>query len=690
MNISYQWLKELVPFEYDVRQLADKLTFAGIEVEAVEELGGGDWRLELEVTPNRPDCLSLLGIAREIRALAGGTITIPDITVKDAGSKVNSLATVVVEDKEGCPRYVARVVTGIKVSESPDWLKKKIESVGLRPINNVADVTNLVLYEFGHPLHAFDLAKMAGRGVVVRRARAGEAIITIDGVERKLTAEHLVIADSAKPAALAGIMGGAATEISAGTTEVLLESAYFDPGLIRRGSRSLGLKSDASYRFERGADPLALERAVDRAAKLIAELAGGTVAEGRIDVSTKKFPASWELTLEPAKADRLLGIRIPADRMVRILNDLEIKARLEGQLIKAAVPSFRGDLAREVDLIEEVARIHGYDQLPDDRAAGWNIPARARSRDAGIKRMAQAMVSQGFFEHYGLPMADPAALEKLFPGAPDKGQAVKLANPLSSELSVLRPLLLPGLLQALIHNLNNGQADVRLFEIGLAFIQTKDGSKPQERLQLAAIATGASQGGWWGRKPQPYDFFDIKGAAESLFAAVGLDDVRFEPGAGGRSYLYQERSATLAIAGAEAGAVGELDPAVSKAFDIKERAYCLELWLDPVLGPMAEKQPRYRELPRQQVLKRDLAIAVDAAVDWGTALDLIRQAGGQELERAELFDLYQGDQLGPGKKGLAFSLRYRMAQGSITEEQAGRAHQRIVDILRNKIHADIR
>ncbi|MDP2807438.1 MAG: phenylalanine--tRNA ligase subunit beta, partial [bacterium] len=477
MKISYNWLKEFIDFNWSVKELAGKLTFAGIEIEGIEELPGGpstplgdrpstdstepalsrtegiitgplgdrDWRLDLEITPNRPDCLSFLGLAREIRALNGGAIKVPPTQVSETGADVNSLAKIEVEDKQDCPRYLARVITGVKVAESPEWLKKKLESIGLRPINNVADITNLALYEFGHPLHAFDLNKLSGQKIIVRRARQGELMVTLDGDERKLTPEYLVIADAQKPAAIAGIMGGLESEISASTKNVLLESAYFDPPLIRRGSKNLGLKSDASYRFERGADPNILEQAVNRAARLISEITGGQVAKGIIDVSAKKFPAGWELKLRPEKACSLLGADIKPEKMAEILNALELKAKISGNVINVQVPSFRADLTREADLIEEIGRIYGYDNLPSEGITPWPVPGAQRPREKAVEKIVDSMVSQGFCQHYGLPLMDPSQYAKLGL-VQDGGNMVELDNPLSSDLSVLRPMLLPGLL----------------------------------------------------------------------------------------------------------------------------------------------------------------------------------------------------------------------------------------------------
>ncbi|HBE73527.1 MAG TPA: phenylalanine--tRNA ligase subunit beta [candidate division Zixibacteria bacterium] len=708
MKISYKWLRELIPFDMDVSQLADRLTYAGVEVEAVEELdgpstpstelgtgplgdrpstplGASDWRLELEVTPNRPDCLSLLGIAREIRALCGGEIVQPDCLVSEAGADANSLAKIIVEDKEGCPRYVARVITGVKVAESPEWLRDKIESVGLRPINNVADVTNLVLYELGHPLHAFDLDRLADRTIVVRRAKAGEPLTTLDGVERKLSPEHLVIADAKRPVALAGIMGGADSEISGSTRNVLLESAYFDPRLIRRGGRALGLKSDASYRFERGADPLALERTADRAARLIAEVAGGQVAKGRIDVSARKFPESWQVELRPERAEKLLGIRIPVERMLEILRALEIGAIRTGDKITATVPSFRRDLEREVDLIEEIARVHGYDKLPDDHAPVWSVPARTRPKDQNLRAVSQAMAGLGFSEHYGLPMSDPERLQNLFP----KSEPVRLANPMSSELSVLRPSLLPGLLEALAFNRNNGTADVRLFEAGLVYLG-KGEQPPEEKPMLGAVAIGNSSPVSWDRNPRVYDFFDLKGDLESLMAALGLEAETSKADGGAPSWPYRGRAAAVVLGRRTIGYAGELDPGAAAALGIEGRACCLEVGLAPVLEAMEAGRGRYAGIPRHQAVRRDLAVSVAEGTDYGAVKSAIMEAGRPELESAELFDLYRGEQAGPGRKSLAIALRYRPADRPAADLQAAQAQQRIVVILGKRFGAEIR
>ena len=687
MKITYNWLKEFIDFDWTVKELSDKLTFSGIEVEAVEPLSGGDHLLDLEITPNRPDCLSLLGIAREIRALAGGKIDPPDCAVVEEGEPIGKLAKLAIEDGQGCPRYLARVITGIIVAESPGWLKEKIEKIGLRSINNVADVTNLVMYELGHPLHAFDYDKLADHAIVVRRAKPDENFTTLDGVERKLSVDNLVIADAKRPVALAGIMGGLESEISDNTKNVLLESAYFEPNLIRKGSQALGLRTDASYRFERGADPLILKKAADRAAKLIAELAGGQVAAGVLDVAKTEFPEYRRLTLRPEKASSLLGMDIPVQRMVEILNALELKAKISGEIIEVQIPSFRGDIEREVDLIEEVGRIYGYDNLPGDKIEPWAVPAVKRPKDIFLAQLSRAMSGLGFSEHYGLTLIDPASLDILdlspvFPSKP----AVELVNPISSDLAVLRTILLPDLLDAARRNLNNGISNVRLYEAGLIFSPQKPA--PREALHLAAVFCGQSAGPSWDIKPRPVDFFDIKGAVQFLFEALGLGKAEFVPGK--ISSLHPGRSAVVKYPEKTIGCCGELEPSAAEKMDVTDRVYYLELDIDSLAEIWRQRQPQYQELPKYPSIKRDLAMEISQDINSQRVTDLIKDLAGKELESVTLFDLYQGQQIEQGKKSMAFSLVYRASDRTLTDAEVSAIHQKVMEGMKKKLQANIR
>lgn len=687
MKITYNWLKEFIDFNWTVKELADKLTFSGIEVEAIEALADGDHMLDLEITPNRPDCLSLLGIARDIKALAGGKIIPPDCSVAESGEAVEKLAKLSVEDGQGCPRYLARVITGVKVAESPGWLKEKIEKIGLRPINNVADVTNLVMYELGHPLHAFDYDRLAGHAIIIRRAKPGENFTTLDGVERKLSGDNLVIADAKRPVALAGIMGGLESEISDNTKNVFLESAYFEPNLIRKGSRALGLKTDASYRFERGADPLILDKAADRAAKLIAELSGGMVAKGVLDIVKIQFPPYRKLTLRPEKANNLLGITIPTNRMVEILNALELKAELDGKVIQVQAPSFRSDIEREADLIEEVGRIYGYDNLPGDKVEPWAVPAIKRHKEIFMAQLSRAMSGLGFSEHYGLTLIDPASLDVLdlspvFSSKP----AVELVNPISSDLAVLRTILLPGLLDAVRRNLNNGIGSVRLYEAGLVF--NPRNPAPLEAMHLAAVFCGQSAAQSWDIKPRPVDFFDIKGTVQFLFEALGLGKAELVPGE--ISSLHPGRSALVKISGKTMGCCGELEPSVAEKTGITERVYYLELDLEGLTGIWLQRQPQYQELPKYPSIKRDLTLELPSGISCQQVTGLISELAGSELESVSIFDLYEGKQIEKGRKSMAFSLVYRASDRTLTDAEVSAIHQKVTKGIKEKLQANIR
>lgn len=687
MKITYNWLKEFIDFNWTVKELSDKLTFSGIEVEAVEPLPDGDHLLELEITPNRPDCLSLLGIARDIRALAGGKIVPLDCSVKEDGDEAEKLAKLQIEDGQGCPRYLARVITGVKVAESPGWLKEKIEKIGLRTVNNVADVTNLVMYELGHPLHAFDYDRLAGHTIIVRSAKSGEDFTTLDGVERKLSAEHLVIADAKRPVALAGIMGGLESEISDNTRNVLLESAYFESNRIRKGSRLLGLKTDASYRFERGADPLVLKKAADRAAKLIVQVAGGKVAKGVLDVAKSEFPEYRNVTLRPEKACSLLGVNIPSERMLRILNDLELKAQVSDNAIEVQVPSFRADIEREVDLIEEVGRIFGYDNLPGDRLEPWAVPAIKRPKDRFLSETARVMMSLGFSEHYGLTLIDPASLQTLdlAPAFASKA-AVELVNPISSDLAVLRTILLPGLIDTASRNLNNGTSDIRLFEIGKVFLPGENG--PAESLRLGAVMCGMTAPQTWDAKPRPTDFFDIKGALQALLGSLGIEDAVFTS----ESFLalHPGRSVTVRLNGRIVGCCGELEPSAAGELGLRERIYILELEMEPLLDAYLARQNGYRELPKYPAIKRDLALELPAGETCRSVIGIIRELAGSELESVSLFDLYQGKQIAQGRKSMAFSLVYRAQDRTLTDAEVNGIQQKVTEGLKERLQAGIR
>ncbi|HEX8687049.1 MAG TPA: phenylalanine--tRNA ligase subunit beta, partial [Pyrinomonadaceae bacterium] len=525
------------------RELADRLTMAGLAVDAVKE-EGGDSVLEIDLTSIRPDCLSHLGVAREAAALTGSSVRAPDLAAKNVGGRAEEFTSVEIEDVDLCPRYAARVVRGVKIGPSPDWLVRRLQAISQRPINNVADVTNFVMHETGQPLHAFDLATLGGRRIVVRRARAGEKLRTLDGVERVLDAETLVIADAARPVAVAGVMGGEETEISASTTEVLVESAYFAPQSVRRTSKALGLQTEASYRFERGVDYEGVRRAQDRCVALICELAGGTATEDAVDVYPRKI--EWPtVALRPRRVRELTGLDVPAAECVRILTALGFEpgdpAVGEGGdgRVNFVVPTWRTDVSIEEDLVEEVARVHGYEKieesLPPSPVTGEYLVGDRRRRAAR-----QVLTAAGYDEAVSFSFIDEAdglgesGASRFEPvaglrRAGGEGDFVRLSNPIIEGARLMRPTLLPGLLGATRHNFNHGTRDVRLFETGRVFAAGggEDG-RPGEVETLALVLTGEAleEGRAAGR---PADFFDLKGAFEAAADAMRVGGLSFEP-----------------------------------------------------------------------------------------------------------------------------------------------------------------
>src|SRR5215218_3729848 len=530
MDISYNWLRELTGVAVPPRELAERLTMAGLAVDAVRE-SGDDFVLEFDLTSNRPDCLSHVGIAREAAALVGASLRLPDLNVKSVGGKAEEFTHVEIEDVDLCPRYAARVVRGVKIAPSPEWLVKRLQAIGQRPINNVADITNFVMHEMGQPLHAFDLAKLSEFRIVVRRARAGEKLKTLDGVERDLDEQMLVIADASRAVAIAGVMGGEETEISASTADVLVESAYFDPQSVRRTSKRLGLQTEASYRFERGVDYEGVRRAQDRCVALICELAGGTATEDAIDVYPARI-APPTVRLRPRRVEELTGLSVPAEESLRILRSLGFEpaaGEAEGDELSFGVPTWRTDVRIEEDLVEEVARVYGYDKigeaLPPSPVTGEYLTGDRRRRAAR-----QVLTAEGFNEAVSISFIEESSgvteegetRFELVPGlqkVEGAGAFVTLKNPIIEGARLMRPSLLPGLLEATRHNFNHGTRDVRLFETGRVFAASDaaegdNESRPNEVEAFALLVTGEAleEGRAAGRAA---DFFDLKGALEA-------------------------------------------------------------------------------------------------------------------------------------------------------------------------------
>ncbi|MFT3916328.1 MAG: phenylalanine--tRNA ligase subunit beta [Anaeromyxobacteraceae bacterium] len=645
-------------------------------------LGLEDVLLEVNVTPNRPDALSHVGIAREVAAALGTQVKFPAAKAPEAGAPAAEAVKVRIEAPERCARYVARVVEGVKIGPSPRWLARRLEACGIRSISNVVDATNYVLLELGHPLHAFDLDKVAGREIVVRLPRAGEKLTTLDGKERALDAEDLLIADRDRASALAGVMGGADSEISEGTTRVLLESAWFAPGGIRRTSRRHGLKSEASYRFERGADPGMVVRAADRCAALIAELSGGTVRPGMVDAHPRPVPAP-EVRLGWARPAAMLGMELPREEARRILAGLGFEAVNEdGEGATFRVPSWRADVSIEADLVEELVRTKGYDAIPEALPAIASTTPAEPAEAQAIARIRAALEAQGLSEAVNFSFVAEKEL------APFGGPAgVKLVNPISADLSVMRIGLVPSLCRNAALNRSRRVDDVRLYEIARAYLPAVPGADTpaSEEQHVAGLLAGRRTPAGWSAGNDAVDFYDAKLAVEGVLEALGVTDATFT--APGHAWLHPRNSAVVAARGTPLGLVGELHPRVAEAFDLPRGVLAFELDLASLVR-VAALVPRYRPIPKFPAVLRDLAVVVAEAVTAESLLAAVREE--PLVEGATLFDVYRGPPIPEGKKNLALAIRYRAADRTLTDGDADAAHARIVKRVAAAFGAELR
>ncbi|HKE03618.1 MAG TPA: phenylalanine--tRNA ligase subunit beta, partial [Blastocatellia bacterium] len=602
MKISYNWIKELVDVDLPPRDLAMKLTMAGLAVDAVENRGD-DHVLEFDLTSNRPDCLSHLGIAREAAAVSNRTLRTPRIKLSEAKTKTSDVTSVEILNPDLCPRYTARVIKGVRIGPSPDWLVKRLEATGQRSVNNVADITNYVMLEMGQPLHAFDLRRLRGARIVVRTARSGEKITTLDGEERDLTPEMLVIADAERPVALAGVKGGEDSGITETTTDVLLEAAYFAPAQVRATSKALGLSTEASYRFERGTDPEIVATASDRASALIAELAGGEVLSGLVDVYPRKPARDW-IRFRRSRYTILTGLPIELGEAERILRGLgfTVEADVEHEQLRSLAPSWRVDVSIEEDLIEEVARIAGYDNLkntlPGSAGAGAYLPG-----EDGRRAARQTLTTLGYNEAISFSFVNGETDEMLSEVGEDSRLA--LLNPIDETQAHMRVTLLGGLLDALERNFNQGARNARLFEIGKCFmIMDEEEERPLEMERLGMVATGArneddwqaaassNHGGGGGR----IDFYDLKGAIESVAEAMGLPALEFEPDET-CEFLHPGRRAEVRLGQEVIGVMGQLHPRIAARYKFKQPVFVADLNLRMML--LADRaEVRYHPLPK--------------------------------------------------------------------------------------------
>lgn len=676
MKISLVWLKDYLNVNLPAEKLAHRLTMSGLEVEKIESVAG-DTVLELEITPNRPDCLNLLGIARELSAVLNKTLRYPRARrIKIPAKKAN----ISILDKAGCPRYIGALIRGVNVTAAPEGMVKRLQAVGLRAVNNIVDITNFCLFETGQPLHAFDYDKLIGGRIVVRRARAGETIVTIDGATRTLDPSILVIADAQRPVAIAGIMGGRDTEVTASTKNVFLESACFDPVLIRRAGRKLGLSTDSSYRFERGVDLLNVETASRRAMILIQDLAGGDIAERQDFFAGKRKLTPRQVVVKKQQVDALLGAVIPAARCKTILKKLEFNVRVEqGRVLKVTPPPFRGDIRQEVDVIEEIARVIGYDNLPLTLPSVKisNVPGACRWDFKNALR--RILTAQGCYEAVSLTMLSEDQLRK---ARLPLGTRVK--NPLTQEQEFMRSGLLPSLLSAVQVNFNRGQKDLRIFEIGKRYLS----HQPEEEV-LGLVYAGRGAVDWRLNKRSEVDFYDIKGAVESLLEpSRKKSEVKFLP-ADGTCYV-AGKSARVVINGQESGFLGEIRPEILRAWDIKhEKIFFAEI----ALAALEEKTPsvvKYQTVAEYPAVTRDISLAVPAHVAFSDIRAVIHEQGKELLAAVHFIEEYRGEKIPAGCRGMVFSLVYQSPARTLTEDEVSRVHERVVHSLTQRFSVVLR
>ena len=649
-----------------------------------EALGLDDVVFELEITPNRPDCLSLIGVAREIRAETGNPLKLPTVDLQESGINIRDLTSVTIGAPDLCPRYAARVIQGVKVTESPAWLQQRLESVGIGVINNIVDVTNFVLMEYGQPLHAFDYHKLAENRIVVRRARDDEQITTLDEVVRELTPDMLVIADAEKPVALAGIMGGYDPEITETTCDVLLESAYFNPLSIRATAKALGISTEASYRFERGADPGAVLAALDRAAQLIAELAGGTICDGIVDVYPGQQPLT-EIQLRPERVNFVLGTTIEAAEMVQILDRLGFDVDATGKVYQVVVPTFRSDVTREIDLIEEIARVYGYDNIPTTLPKG-DIPVPAPTpKTEARRRIKHFLLAAGMMEAVNYSFCDPNCFDKIRLNADDPlRNTLQLRNPLSPEMSVLRTTLTPGLLENAQHNRNHQIDTIALFEIGGVFVHDGEEKEPE---RVTGVLAGQIGEGVYSDPYRHPDFFDIKGLVEGMLEVCGVVDWTLQKT--DASTFHPGRNAEVLLGDRQIGVFGEVHPKVLENYDLPYKAYLFEFDLEG-LADAATFARRFEPISIYPKVARDLAIVVDKETLSDMPTGLIYTTGGDSVDSVRLFDVYEGEQVPEGKKSLAYTITYHSATETLTDKAVNTLHDEVVKCLNRELGAELR
>lgn len=650
--------------------------------------GLDDVILELELTPNRGDCLSMVGVAREVAAIFEQQLKVPVPQLDPAPESIDGKIKVDIEEPELCRRYIAKLLTNIKIFPSPAWMQERLMAAGIRPINNVVDVTNYVLMELGQPLHAFDYNKIKDGHIIVRRARENEVMVSLDGVERKLNPENLVIADPAGPVAIAGVMGGLDSEVTEETSAVLLESAVFDPVSVRRTANALALRSESSLRFEKGVDINGSLRAAERAAQLLQQMGACDVLRGEID----NYPAPvTEKTVQvrPARVNHLLGTGIDAETCKDILSRLQFTVRegSNGEIL-ATVPTFRPDISLEADLIEEIARLHGYDKVSETLPVGKSTRGARTKKQSLIQKIRRVLTGCGLYEAITYSFHSREEFDRIgVPAGSPLRNTVELQNPLSEEHAVMRTIMLPGILDVLRRNFSRRNNNVAVFGMGTVFLPQEGEELPREREKLAAAVMGHTPK-TWNTEKQKMDFYYLKGVLETLFKMLNIRSFSFGQ-AGGEPGYHPGRTAKIYIQGNDAGILGEIHPLVLENYELPDRVAAFELDLEVILEHSVDVG-KYRSLPKFPGVERDLALVVPRDIPVQDLFRVIKKAGGELLRSVELFDVYQGKQVKEGFKSLAFSLKFQAEDRTLTDKEITTLIENITSRLAKEAQAELR
>ncbi len=638
-----------------------------------------DYVFDLSITPNRPDCLSIIGIAREVAAITGNELKWPEVNIsEDNAQKVEDFITIEIDDPVGCPRYAGRVIKDIELGPGPAWMQRKLEAVGIRPINNIVDITNYVLMEFGHPLHAFDLDRIAGNKIIVRSSQDGEKFVTLDQKERQLPPETVMICDAKRPVAIGGVMGGLNSEVTETTKDILLESAYFNPQRISVSGKRMGLSTEAAQRFERGADPNGVLRAMNRASALITSLAGGKVVKGVCDVYPNPVEPK-KIKLRASRVNHVLGSDLDEKTIFDKLAAIELKS--ENGMVTA--PTFRVDLNAEIDLIEEVARLVNYSNLPTKKDTTLLYEIDQPPAEARINFFRESMIALGMYETINNSMMKTEDAQKFSENAP-----VKIMNPISDDMTAMRTSLLPGLLKSLAYNLNRNMNDLRFFEIGRIFKAAEAGKLPDQPNQIAGIITGRRFQESWDSIPESVDFYDIKGILETFLEKIFLDNFHF--------ILYDKskyfvKNETVAVKSGDEiiGLCGRIEEEIADYFEIQKPVFAFELD-DEKLKDLLNFERRYKPIPRYPYSERDIAFVMDSRIAAADVLKYIRSVSGPLLDSLEVFDVYEGKNIPPGKRSLAVRLHFQSNERTLNDDEVDTIFKKIIETTSKKFNAGLR